>query len=339
MVAGGTIKIDMAITIRGSSAENVFRLLGSDENSASYALGWALERSSHFRNAMLDAWKLSTSAENGDISISLQRYGPDKGYTDVEIRSGNNFHAIVEAKRSWELPSNEQLQKYRPRLAAYGAGTQRLVTISSASSEFARRRLPREIGGALIVHQSWTDVRRLASFARGQASSFEEKLWLRSLSDHLKEFVAMDRVTNNSVYVVSLSPDVMVPGGTHTWIDVVERDRCYFHPIGGSGWPVQPPNYIGFRHHGKLQSVHHIDSYEMTEDVSSVNPLWLKTDVAHFVYHLGPAMLPASEMRTGNLFRAARVSCAIDTLLSGEFQTLSDAAVETKRRQNQPQDV
>lgn len=36
--------------------ESVFRLNGVDENSATYALGWVLEKSPHFRCAMLRAW-------------------------------------------------------------------------------------------------------------------------------------------------------------------------------------------------------------------------------------------------------------------------------------------
>jgi hypothetical protein len=55
----------------------------------------------------------------------------------------------------------------------------------------------------------------------------------------------MERQTDNNVFVVGLGQNPMVPGQTHTWIDVVERDKCYFHPVGNH-WPVQPPNYIGF---------------------------------------------------------------------------------------------
>jgi hypothetical protein len=43
-------------------------------------------------------------------------------------------------------------------------------------------------------------------------------------------------------------------------------------------------------------------------------------------------MRPPKEIRAGKVFRSARVSCAIDTLLSGDYKTLSDARDETKRR-------
>ncbi|MGV7219226.1 hypothetical protein [Bradyrhizobium sp. UFLA05-112] len=321
----------MVLTIHGNPVNNVFRLGGADENSATFALGWALEYSKHFRKRMLGAW-LHAEVDDSNAVIALQKHGEDRGYTDIEIHAGGRFHVIIEAKRGWDLPTEEQLRRYRPRLTSGTAEIQRLVTITSASVEFARHRLPKNIEDAQVIHQSWGAVRRSAEEARLRAMSVAEKLWLDQLSEHLKEFVAMDRINDNTVYVVSLGLDAMVEGGKHTWIDVVEKDGRYFHPMGGAGWPVQPPNYIGFRYHGKLQSVHHIDDYEVTEDLSTLNSLWPKTNSFHFVYRLGPAIRPASEIRTGNIFRSGRVSCAIDTLLSGAYKTISEARDATKQR-------
>lgn len=144
----------------------------------------------------------------------------------------------------------------------------------------------------------------------------------------------MQNPRDNLVYVVSLSSDPINQGDPYTWIDVVEQDGRYFHPVGNGSnrWPVHPPNYIGFRHHGRLQSVHHVDGYEVVSDVSERNPRWCKTDGDHFVYTLGPAMKPTQPVRTGNIFRNGRVECSIDTLLSGVCDTISDARYETQRR-------
>ncbi len=144
----------------------------------------------------------------------------------------------------------------------------------------------------------------------------------------------MERNTSNLVYMVVLSSKPMIAGQTHTWIDVVEKDRCYFHPVGDgtNRWPPQPQNYLGFRYWGRLQSVHHVDTYEIVTDLSTYNPLWVPTNEDHFVYHLGPPMRPARELRNGNIYPNARFECAIDTLLSGAFVTIRDAADETKRR-------
>lgn len=141
----------------------------------------------------------------------------------------------------------------------------------------------------------------------------------------------MDRTTDNKVFVVALGKEPMVKGGKHTWIDVVANDHCYFHPVGHT-WPVQPPTYMGFRFDGTLQSVHHIESFEIVNDLSKVNRLWPKTKDDHFVYRLGPAMRPMTTVKTGKIYMNGRVWCAIDTLLSGAFSTISAARDETKRR-------
>lgn len=318
------------LTLRGSAPESIFHLLGADENSATYALGWVLERSPVFLALLEKSWFGSTSS-TGIPLISLQRHDVDKGFTDLEFQRDQLFHAVLEAKRSWTVPTVTQLRRYRPRLDVHGARHRRIITVSSADKAFAMRHLPSSIDGVKLIHQSWGDILRVAKKATANAPKFEEKLWLRHFVQHLQDFVAMDRVSSNNVYVVSLGLEPIKKGGTHSWVDVVEKDRCYFHPIG-KGWPSQPPNYIGFRYKGRLQSVHHIDRFEIVRDLSLCNPLWLKTKSDHFVYHLGPPMKPAKEVKTGKIFRNGRVHCAIDTLLSGEFTTISDARDETKRR-------
>ena len=54
-----------------------------------------------------------------------------------------------------------------------------------------------------------------------------------------------------------------------TWIEIVEQKKKYFHPFGINGWPKEPPNYIAFRYNGKLQSIHHIESYTVTKSLHS----------------------------------------------------------------------
>lgn len=324
----------MALTIHGEQPLSVFRLNGADENSATFALGWGLEQSPEYRKIVIEAMFGEVLVVDNAV-IALQRHSLDGGYTDLEIQAAHRFHAILEAKRWWGVPSVEQLARYRPRLVAAGAERKRLVSVSAADRAHALRRLPADINGIGVVHLSWSDLQRLAKRARSLASGFEEKLWLRQLIDHLQEFVSMDRLTDNKVFVVSLGRQPMVDGQIHTWIDVVEKDRCYFHPVGNT-WPVQPPNYIGFRYNGGLQSVHHIDNFEIVENLTTCNPLWPPTDIDHFVYRLGPPMRPPQEVRTGNIFRNGRVWCAIDTLLSGAFATISDARDETQRRMAEP---
>lgn len=320
----------MTLTVHGSDTANVFRLLGADENSATFALGWVLNQSVHMRRLTVGAI-FGKPLDVDECVITLQKHHLDGGYTDLEAQVANQWHFVLEAKRGWDVPSTRQLARYSPRLKSTQASVQRLITVSAADSTFAAKHLPRQVDGISVSHFSWTDIARFARKAQALAGAFDEKLWLRQLVQHLREYVSMDRTTDNNVYVVSLGIQAMVEGKKHTWIDVVEKDHCYFHPVGNH-WPVQPPNYIGFRYHGKLQSIHHIREFSVVRNLSGVNRLWPKTEIDHFVYRLGPPIRPPREMRAGLVYRSARVSCAIDTLLSGEFMTLSDARDETKRR-------
>jgi hypothetical protein len=51
------------------------------------------------------------------------------------------------------------------------------------------------------------------------------------------------------VYVVSLSPE-RPPGWDVSFLDIAQTHGKYMHPVGGSGWPKEPPNYIAFRFGG-----------------------------------------------------------------------------------------
>jgi hypothetical protein len=56
--------------------------------------------------------------------------------------------------------------------------------------------------------------------------------------------------TSNTVYVVSLGAERTSWSGSLTPIEIVTVKDRYFHPIG-DGYPKEPPNYLGFRWHGR----------------------------------------------------------------------------------------
>ena len=318
----------MNLFIYGKPRTNVFQLLGFDENSATYALGWTLSQCPVFLNAFV-SHIAGEHLESFDGRIDLQKKsGSDNGFTDLEICYGSELHCIIEAKKGWVFPPETQLGKYKPRLDQEGARIKRMVSVSAMSTEIAQRQF---IDGVPLIHLSWRDICSLARESLSRTKRLEERLWIKSLVAHLEEYYAQ---RDNMVYVVSLGSQAMREGGTHTWIDVVEKDNAYFHPVG-NGWPEQPPNYIAFRYKGKLQSVHHIESYTILANVAAKNPLWCDTTRRHFVYKLGSAMRPPRELKAGSIQRAARVWCAIDTLLSGQFDSLGEAVKETKNRQKE----
>ena len=272
---------------------------------------------------------LGIAAVSDDAVIQLQRFDGDGGFTDIEMWAPD-FHVIIEAKHGWNLPTVAQLARYAARTAACH-GKRLLVSLTAASADFAGQGLPTSVAGVPVRHLSWTTIRAAARRAGKLARAAEERLWLRHLDAHLEGYVASQIVTSNMVYVVALSRAELA--SSYSWIDVVEKDNRYFHPYAsGGGWPVAPPNYFGFRYDGRLQYVRHVDNHEVVTRLGDIDARWGGIEGANVVYRLGPPMRPAREVRTGRLFQAARVSCAIDTLLSGEWETISAARDETKRR-------
>ena len=75
--------------------------------------------------------------------------------------------------------------------------------------------------------------------------------------------------TSNWVYVVSLSY-AKAGDSCLTYVDIVEKKGKYYHPFGNN-WPKEAPNYIAFRYDGKLQSIHHIESYVITRNAHTLN--------------------------------------------------------------------
>ena len=108
-------------------------------------------------------------------------------------------------------------------------------------------------------------------------------------------------------------------------MEVLERLGRYFCPVGGAnpgGWPKEPPNYLGFRYRGRLQAIHHVEGYAVRlapwERIPELAGRVEVPEHDQFDFELGPAIHPEHVVRTGNLFRAQRVWCALDLLLTSE---------------------
>ena len=296
-----------------------FTCLGEHENDLTYSLGWALAQSPHFLKAFIQtALTIQTTLEN--VTIRLQHSEMDAGITDIEIESPGEFFIIVEAKRGWNLPGKMQLEKYAGRQGFSGSKQikRRILVLSECSRQFALMHLAAtKINGIEISPLSWKEVAKVANKAR-QGSSHAEKRILSELLTYFGGVMTIQNVDSNRVYVVALGSGT--PGGWKvSWIDVVEKKRRYFHPVGGSGWPKEPPNYIAFRYHGKLQSIHHVESYKVFDDPhDEFHEIPSEDWGPHFLYELSPPFAPANEVKTGKIFRNGRVWCMLDALFLAE---------------------
>ena len=135
---------------------------------------------------------------------------------------------------------------------------------------------------------------------------------------------------SNMVWVVPIANGI--PEGCKiSWREVVEKKRRYFHPYLALRFPKTPPNYFGFRYDGKLQRIHHVESWKVVRDLRSVVPEWGRGwTVGYIAYKLGPAIFPQKTVLSGNIFGPGHNEVMLDLLLS--CNTIAEAHRKTRKR-------
>jgi hypothetical protein len=177
--------------------DSVFQLLGEHENDISYSVAWALARCPSFLREFLRHVLDWEGAPNG-TEIRLQQFETARGITDIEIEVGDGYYLIGEAKRGWNVPSQEQLKKYamRPSFLASAAPLKRLVVLSECSRQYAELCLKTEVEGIPVVPVSWSNMVALAEKALAEASHAEKRL-IRELLGYLRGIMRMQNVHSN----------------------------------------------------------------------------------------------------------------------------------------------
>lgn len=322
------------LTLHGRVIGTVFDLLGNKENDITYSVGWALSESEAFARLLLAHVLPATPVDSLDM-VQLQEGLSGAGFTDIEVKANEGkLHLVIEAKRGYNLPDPSQLEKYAIRTKPQPTA---LLVLAEASGEFVQERLPQLVAGTPVHYRSWRDIEQLARAAANESRSHAEKRLLRDLSLYLRGLMTMQNVSSNLVYVVSLGGEIEDTG--ISFREVVTKYDTYFCPIGGArgGWPKEPPNYLGFRFDGKLQQVRHVERYRVAQNsYAGFEPLKGKVDWSHerhWVFELGPAIIPPKEVSTGKLWPTHRGWIAIDLLLTCE--TVAEARDKTQARLEQ----
>ena len=313
--------------------ESIFGLHGRDENDMSAAFAYALSASDVFLNEVVKEVEPDLASATRP-SIHIQTDRNSLGITDVELRFHDAGILVFEAKKGLDYPGLGQLSKYSEVCLQSNLPVSRLIALTSADEGIAP--LPPEWSSLRVPvsARSWKWVRRLARRSRRQEKAGTAKFVLGELSRFLEGFVGLERAYSNMVYVVSLG------GGTPEnwsigWIEIVEKFGRYFYPFGSKSWPP-PPNYLAFRYRGLLQSIHHVDAFEVVNDLrqhfrgAEQGPDWGPS----YLFKLGPAIRASRQVRLGpRIHRSARVWCMLDALLTSE--TISDALTLTEVRRKQ----
>lgn len=307
----------------GRNSRAVFDLVGHGEVDLTAALGWTLTRSPKLLSAFWE--RLEMPGEAAAVEVALEVADVD-GRTDLQL-AGDQAMVIVEAKKGWLVPGENQLGRYASRFEPGGEGL--LVTLSDSSTTWAGYELPEQVAGIPVLHLPWDEVRADVGLAV-KAAQGSELVWLRELSTYLAGATSVRDPSEQWVYCVVVS-EGKPGGGNHTFRDFVTTERVYFHPYGGhNGWPKRPPILIGFRWGGRVRQVNRVASYEVVPnlqfrwpDIPTVGD----TGQPHLVYELGPD-LPIPVIATKGTYATARVWALLDQLLTQP--TLQDAVRVSK---------
>ncbi|MDE7046076.1 MAG: hypothetical protein K2O97_13930, partial [Acetatifactor sp.] len=196
--------------------------------------------------------------------------------------------------------------------------------------------------GTTVLHLPWMTICDLAGELRMKTAGKQNYI-LGELERYIKRIMTTQNKDTNWVYVVSLGlKEVEITpakGEKRTagiaYVDIVRKYHKYCCPVGGGkgGWPKEPLTYIAFRYHGKLQSIHHIEKYTVTDNLHPFVPEIPDVELSetHFVYELGPAIIPPKDIRTGDkIVMSNRVWAQLDTLLTSD--TITEAMEISKAR-------
>ena len=318
----------------GTEVNNIFQLIGNLENDITKSIAWTLARCPEFLKAVIYE-VISLEIDSKNVRIKYQEFEKGKGITDLEITDDSSFYIIIEAKRGWILPGAEQLILYsrRRNFIESPALHKAIISMSECSIDYANAYLPfKVINNIQVNHLSWKKIYELANSAAVDSGTLQKNL-LKELIKYLKGIMTMQAKESNWVYVVSLST-AKLENCDLTWIELVENKMKYFHPFGVNGWPKEPPNYIGFRYRGRLQSIHHIESYTVTKNIHDVIEEIpdFETEYEHFVYSLGKPIIPSKVIKTGHIYSSGRKWAMLDTLLTAD--TISEASEISEQRMN-----
>lgn len=318
----------------GTEVSSVFQLIGNLENDITKSIAWALARCPEFLKAVINE-VMSLEINTQNVRIKYQEFEKNKGITDLEITDDTSFYIIIEAKRGWILPGAEQLALYSQRrnIIESPVSHKAIISMSECSEDYANAYLPfKVINDIPVNHLSWKKIYELANSAK-VGSSISQKNLLKELMRYLGGIMTMQAKESNWVYVVSLST-AKPENCDLTWIELVEKKMKYFHPFGINGWPKEPPNYIGFRYGGRLQSIYHIESYSIVKNLhDEIEEMPnVEDEYEHFVYSLGKPIIPSKVVKTGNIYASGRKWAMLDTLLTAD--TIHEASEISKQRMN-----
>ena len=300
-----------------------FGLLGTKENSLTFALGFMLKLSPELLQQVLIKigvkWIRKSSFK--DLTIKLQD-NHEEGITDIELIIPNKLHVIIEAKIGHDIPSQQQCEKYLPRLVA---PKKKLVILQNVQFQ---HKITQYINNnaqfdGILTGLYWADILenaiKLLSFHKVDQI---EGYWLRNFINYIKEEYQLEAYTCE-VWIVPTSKNELWPGGlsfydTHTIPNSSTGKRIYYR--GDNDKANWRPLYMAFRSRGFDEVYRVIDIQydrnpilDVPEFINMQDP-W--PNEPHTIWYLGEPIKLPHKIETGGVVGSAHVTCDFDLLLT-----------------------
>jgi hypothetical protein len=137
---------------------------------------------------------------------------------------------VFEAKIGSHLPSARQLAQYARRCRRLGWPVSRLVALTRTDEASGVAPRGWHSLGVPVHIRSWRWLAQRAGAASRKERRPVVRFVLRELTGLLEDFVGLERVYSNLVYVVSLGSGHLKRWGL-SWIDIVEKASALFLPV------------------------------------------------------------------------------------------------------------
>ena len=314
-----------------------FGLLGVDEKSLTFALGYTMQQCPRLLQKFLAAVGLKrfrlTRLVNAEIRLQSKH---DTGITDIEVILPGRLHLIIEAKVGLNLPTFDQCKKYMKRLKSSTAKERRLVVLvdADAGPTLTLYREKDEDCNELLTGLQWAKLHDMPpSLIQEFGTDSNEGRWVRTFFSFLEGEFRMKTYTEE-VWIIPAQTRPLWNGGW-SFYDTHMKGRIYYR-TKKDRYTNQKPLYIAFRAEGKVKHIqrvkrveHEIKPIDCLPQLKNVKGSW--PSQPHTIWHLSePVPLPKAIPTGDPTMRARHVYCDIDILLSSS--TIKDAVERMKER-------
>lgn len=235
------------LSIFNKKIQSIFQLLGEKENDITYSIAYTLANSPAFlKYFLIKVTSLADFNNLEEVRIELQNFEKQYGFTDFEVILYEDFYLIIEAKKGFNFPNDQQLKMYSERgnFKNFKGKVKKIIVFTDSNRAFINSFFKlKEINNVQIEVLSYREIYQMLIESYSKGNNYEKNL-NEQLRVYLKQIITMQKIDSNWVYVVPLG--VQKADFTNlNFQEVVQQKQIYFHPVGNH-YPVEPVNYIAF---------------------------------------------------------------------------------------------